>query len=387
MENLKIDHHNLSGSVKAKSGKNGKIELLRFLFCMTVLLFHAEKYTFGEPSLKNGIHFALFPHGSIGVEFFFVLSGFLMAKSIFKKVETQAAPLEREGAGKNAALLSAEYPAFIIHKYTSIFPEHLIAFVIAVCAYVFSKGFGITRIIKYVIDSIPNLLLIQMSGISLSNPNHVEWYISCMLIAMAIIYPICRKYYYYFTRYFAPLCSLLILGYMVQTTGALTGVSTWMGICYKSLLRAIAEVALGTTAFELSRYIMKYPFSKNQRILLTLAEAVSVALSMLFVMMTFSKKYEVYVLGLMIVLIALSFSQVTCGSDLFNNKFCYYLGSLSLPVYLGQISAVYLVQGFMADYEKGYQYLTVVILTFVFAYIIMFGGKILRKVFSGNKLR
>lgn len=66
------------------SKKNGTIELLRFIFCMDILLFHIEKYIFGEPSLKNGIHVAFFPHGAIGVEFFFLLSGCLMAKSIFE---------------------------------------------------------------------------------------------------------------------------------------------------------------------------------------------------------------------------------------------------------------------------------------------------------------
>ena len=63
--------------------RNGTIDILRFLFCIGILLFHIEKYIFEEPSLKNGIHFDFFPHGSIGVEFFFLVTGWLMAKSIF----------------------------------------------------------------------------------------------------------------------------------------------------------------------------------------------------------------------------------------------------------------------------------------------------------------
>ena len=339
MEKLQGDRENSSGVVKFGSAKNGKIEFLRFLFCMVVLMFHAEKYICGEPSLKNGIHFAMFPHGSIGVEFFFVLSGFLMANSVYKKIASNS--MSADGTGReNTSMLSGEYLGFMIHKYAAIFPEHLIAFFIAVLAYVVSKGFGSARIIRYLVDSIPNLLLIQMSGINMSNPNHVEWYISCMLIAMAILYPICRKYYYSFTRYFAPLGSLLILGYMVHTTGALTGVSTWTGICYKSLLRAVAELALGTTAFEISRYLTMCTFSKKQKLCLTLAEAASIAMTMLFVVMTFQKKYEVYVLGLLIILVILSFSRITYGSYLFDNKLCYCLGSLSLPIYLAQIPEI-----------------------------------------------
>lgn len=358
---------------KEKSGKNGKIELLRFVFCMAVLLFHAEKYICGEPSLKNGIHFAAFPHGSMGVEFFFVLSGFLMAKSIFKKVE-------KEECSKNGSALSTEYIGYIAHKYMSILPEHFVAFFITAFTFIFAEGLGVTSAIKYIVDSIPNLLLIQMSGISIKSPNHVEWYISCMLIAMAIIYPICRKYYYQFTRYFAPLASLLILGYMVYTTGRLTGVSVWTGICYKSMLRAIAEVALGTTAFEVSRYIMGVSFSKAQKLALSFCEGMCFVFTMIYMVMTFPKQYEVYVLGLVTILIILSFSQVTYGAGLFNNKLCYYLGKLSLPIYLGQLSAVYWVQGYMSTYGEKYQYIAVVIITFIVAYIIMFGGKLFRKI-------
>lgn len=66
--------------------KNGKIEFYRFIFCIAILLFHMQKYLLGEASLTNGIHFALFPHGAMGVEFFFLLSGFLMAKSVYKSI-------------------------------------------------------------------------------------------------------------------------------------------------------------------------------------------------------------------------------------------------------------------------------------------------------------
>ena len=85
---------------------------------------------------------------------------------------------------------------------------------IAVWVWTVFDGFrSLTQLLKYLLDSVTNLLLIQMTGFSLANPNHVEWYISCMLIAMALS-PLCRRYYYTaFTRYFA-LCSLLVLGYL-----------------------------------------------------------------------------------------------------------------------------------------------------------------------------
>ncbi len=373
----------MNGSqLKPSNIKNGKIELLRFFFCISVLLFHECKYLLGEPSLKHGIHFAFFPHGSIGVEFFFVLSGFLMAKSAFSKLHSPSVPSSGSSERQDLTTPSRDYLSFLAHKYTSIFPQHIVAFFIAFFVYVVFSRFGILSAVKCFLDSIPNILLIQMSGISLSNPNHVEWYLSCMLIAMAILYPLCRRYYYTFTRCLAPLSALLILGYLCYTTASLTGVSTWMGLCYKSLLRAIAEIALGTTAFEFSRYLASRSFSKGQRLLLTLAEFALVLFSALFILLTLSKQYEVYILAAVVLLISLCFSNVTYGTKGFNNPFVYYLGKLTLPIYLGQISAIRLVQHFLPGSSHRIQIVAAFLLALLLAQMILLAAKALTTGFA-----
>ena len=62
--------------------RNGKIEILRFVFCVLVLLFHAEGLVPGGVKLPG--FFSFFENGAIGVEFFFIVSGFFMAKSALK---------------------------------------------------------------------------------------------------------------------------------------------------------------------------------------------------------------------------------------------------------------------------------------------------------------
>ena len=59
-----------------KPARNGKVDLLKFLFSIIVIIYHfdnAVKYPF-----------EIFTRGYIGVEFFFVTSGFLFAKSLSK---------------------------------------------------------------------------------------------------------------------------------------------------------------------------------------------------------------------------------------------------------------------------------------------------------------
>ena len=67
--------------------RNGTLELMRFVFCLAILFYHIGKYTSGTPSLKNGVFLALFPHGAMGVEFFFLLTGVFLAQSLDKQLQ------------------------------------------------------------------------------------------------------------------------------------------------------------------------------------------------------------------------------------------------------------------------------------------------------------
>lgn len=58
---------------------NGEIELLRFVFAIGVVLVHSRNL-FGE-------EWRYFLKGSFGVEFFFIVTGFFLAKSVSKKNE------------------------------------------------------------------------------------------------------------------------------------------------------------------------------------------------------------------------------------------------------------------------------------------------------------
>ena len=366
--------------VKKIRVKNGKVEALRFVFCISVLLFHAQKYIVGEVSLNNGIHLSLFPHGAMGVEFFFILSGFFMAKSIYKSKYVAKSADENDEISFSKNSLN-----FLKKKYFSIFSQHIVAFVFAFISLALLNNFGIKEIILKAFDSIPNFLLIQMSGINFTNPNHIEWYISCMLIAMAIIYPICSKYYYNFTRCVAPVSALLILGYMIYTTNSLTGVTAWTGLCYKSLLRAIAEIALGTTAFELSRYWGEREYDQKHRIAFTLIELICFAGTMMYILMTFKRKYEVYTIILLFLLISIVLSGVSYGDKLFNNKVVLFLGKMSLPIYLGQITAINLTRTYLTSLDENMQIVSVVIITLVLALFIMLFGNIIDKLLPTTK--
>ena len=102
--------------------RNGKIEWMRFVFSILIVLFHINleiwggKQTFGD-------YFSLSGRGRIGVEFFFVVSGYLMAATAFRNQ-------------KKAGSLGKETVQFMTKKIYGIWPWHLVAFTllfIAVC--------------------------------------------------------------------------------------------------------------------------------------------------------------------------------------------------------------------------------------------------------------
>ena len=79
--------------------------------------------------------------------------------------------------------------------------------------------------------------------------------------------------------------------------------------------------------------------------------------------MTFPKKYEFYLLAAITLLIVISFSNVTWGSRLAQNRLNLFLGKLSLPIYLSQISGIRLAQYLLPQGSQRTQLVAAFLLT------------------------
>ena len=337
-----------------KSSVNGQIELLRFLFCMAVLFFHAEKYFLGEPSSLGGFKPYFFVHGAVGVEFFFVCSGFFMARSI-----------KRDIARNCAVDIGDSTVKFMLHKIKSIAPVHITFYVLAFISLIIVRSMGMKDIVKNAVDGIPSFFLIQMLGFKGFSPNHVSWYLSVMLIAMLVIYPFARKYYSVFVKVAAPVITLFILGYLFLTYGSLSGVMVRTGIFYKSMLRGFAEILTGLTTYEIAEYFSKKEFKKSERILITLLNLAILAGCGTYVMFTLSAKYEFLVIPAASILMITSYSGAGILSGYMNNRFCVLLGKLTMPVYLSQVTFINLIGHFGTELSFPVQ--TLILAACVFA--------------------
>lgn len=346
--------------------RNGTIDVLRFLFCFGILMFHIEKYIFGEPSFKNGIHLGLFPHGAIGVEFFFLVTGWLMAKSICSRKKANS---EKK--------LSSETGEFIKRKYLSILPYSVVATLFVFIVNCFVNNWGWQKIIIKFVESIPNFALVQMTGISYYNPNNITWYLSSMMIAICILYPLAYKFYDTFVKLIIPIGGALILGIMFVEFGkSLTGVMTWTGVFYKGTLRGIIEIGFGMVSYEVSQYLQSLSIRKGHKYLLGIVELICYVWVFMFIMLTFPKSYEIMAFAAIWVGVTITFSGVT-KIDILDNKLSEFLGKISLPLYLCQLAAINIVQQFSESFDGYMAVLLVVLLDFIFAALCQFiGGKL-----------
>ena len=129
----------------SKTARNGKVDLFKFIFSIVVIIYH-----FG-----NAVKFdnELFNKGYIGVEFFFIVSGFLFAKSLAK------IPYHKE-------TLPADSVHFMWRKYKSFLPYHFFTFVCTFITASIISQWNISNIAFELANSIPDFFMIQINGVS-----------------------------------------------------------------------------------------------------------------------------------------------------------------------------------------------------------------------------
>lgn len=349
-----------------RSSRNNFIELLRFLFALLIPLFHGR-------FLPPDASWFRAPNGAVAVEFFFVLTGFLMANSVEKRLDTQV------DIGKDSA-------AFLQKKYLSVFPYHLFSYVCSFVVAMVVGGLTAVGTVKLFVYSLPNLLMLDMTGLKFTLVAGYIWFISAMLIAIAILYPILRRWYSVFTRVVAPLLAVLLLGWLSVTYGHLTTVSEWTGLTYKGVLQAVAEIALGCAAFALCERFKAMEFTKFGKVFLLLLELFGYAATFVYAFSHKSETFYFYLVFFLALSISISFSGQTRTSQMRSNKLVTFLGKLSLPIYLNQYYVLTVVEQYTDGMNGNLRMLLFVLGCLVMATICLVTVDFLRKKISINKL-
>ncbi len=298
--------------------RNGAIDFWRFIFSLVIVSFH----TFHYESI-NGIQ--PFIGGNSSVEFFFLVSGFLMAQSADRVTDAK----DR---------LGAETARFMTRKIKGLYPEFAVAWVMAfIVMHLAEKTFSLTSIVKDFLTGLWELCLLRMSGLAGYRANVVTWYISAMILAMLVLYPLLIKYKDTFFVIAAPCISIFLLGYMYQVFGNLNGGTAWEGFYYRGLMRAFADLSLGCIAWKLCQAIKKYEYTRLARTIFSIIELGGYLFCLFLMSGRVSPDMSFVLLMVFFICVPITFSHAAVTAGLFDNRLCYFLGKASFSLYIGHI--------------------------------------------------
>ena len=235
--------------------RNTTIDILRLVFALIIMLHHSRYFL--------GYDRCVFAGGSLAVEFFFIVSGFLMAK---KAAGPGSPAAEKEGGDFGTA-------RFLLGKLDAVLPEMLAGWLIGFAVIAAADSLPAASLADKLKEYLWEPLMLRMTGIYTGGFNGVTWYISSMLLCMAVLYPLTRRYPDMMTKVAAPMISLLLLGYLCRNFDHPREPSEWLGFTFKGNIRAMAEISLGIAAYRISARISRIEFRRTGEWLITIAES------------------------------------------------------------------------------------------------------------------
>lgn len=297
--------------------RNAEIEILRFWAAISVCAFHAH----------------IFSGGLLAVDFFFVLSGALMTRSLVLSPQS----------GQRTIF------SYVYKQIKAIYPELcisiLLPLIILICfmlgAYIIqapNTHILITNedIIPYVLNTIANsMCFLRMTG--LTDPatgfGGPTWYLSSMFIAIILTYPIisCTK------NPLVLFClACLPLAYLIHHAGGMEGdvYYDWYGITYGGNYRAVGGILMGAIVPHVAKLLKdKGIANKHENLLFLLKWASIIGMSVLFIHRY--RPLEPYILLFSTISLTLIFVRIDDSrKDGVLSSLCLLLGRLSLSLYL-----------------------------------------------------
>lgn len=189
--------------------KSTSIEGMRFIFMLIIILWHFSRI---NP----------FTHGYIAVDFFFILSGFLLWKSYNNHKES---PFK-----------------YTIRKIQRLYPQYVIAFVMAFILK--AKLWMKSDILDTLMNALSEFFMLHSMGIYGSSINPPSWYVSVLLVGGALVYSCVYINKNLFINLLFPVIILISYTYLFGFNGSLEQFAV-DGFISQPLLRGVAGMSLG----------------------------------------------------------------------------------------------------------------------------------------------
>lgn len=297
--------------------RNGNIEILRFIFCLFIILVHFPqevRHSFGATAY-------------LGVEFFFMISGLFLGKKLKKDKD-----LHRNEPISDTLTSSWKY---FLSRIKSIYPFYFAA-VVFFC--ILNISLKYIKFPSGILCCISDLLFLQIFKFPSISYTGTVWFLAALFFSLFILYPIVRRYYDIYIKYFSLPIILLNMGYIMRNFHSFEARPFFDSyLINPGILRAIAMLTLGMLVGELSDKLKNLNLSKSGTIILTVAEPISYIFAFVYMLACRTeseKRFDFAAVLFIFIGMIITVSGCSRLNGKFDNRFSLFLGKSSMILFM-----------------------------------------------------
>ncbi|MBR6311190.1 MAG: acyltransferase, partial [Paludibacteraceae bacterium] len=303
------------------------VELLRFLFAVVIVIHHIAIVTGTETPM---------PMGAIGVEFFYILTGYFMIKHIKKESNEQP-------------MTMAYAMNYTLKKFIRLAPYIVGGTILMIIAGILCNyRISVVDVVECVFWEVTQLNMVATSDMNLfwTYSNTPYWFLSAMFVTLPLVTYLVGRYSDIFEHYLMWFLPPVLLLYLTKVSGMST---TWgdYHFLYTAVYRAFADILMGCSLYSVVNWInAKTEYHKERFLWRMLCLVVAVAL-LGFVLYNccihlVSTMFLTYVI---FIFLALVLSDVCPQVKV---RAFVFLGRMALPMYCFHYSVMKLIR-YMID--------------------------------------
>ena len=287
---------------KNSKPRNNLIEFFRFIYSLLVMGYHVQ-FSYSDDEIDA------FENGALAVEFFFILSGYFLPRSLEKLIKDE----------KTSFIKKVFY--FMKNKVTALLNVHLIAIVAVI---IIIECCDKSSFFDKFLPGIPSIFLVHMIIVWSSDFEKAlivpEWYLSSMLICMLFMVIIFLSFSKIINGIYTTLVLVGIIIIITLITGLATSWNFNKNLVYD--LRAWGEMCLGMFSYYLSVYVKGKTYVDCVNILLKFVEMIGYCLPVILGIIPISSDYEGYLMGVTVICIFCAVFITFAGKGIIIKIYC-----------------------------------------------------------------
>lgn len=329
------------------------VEFYRVFFTIFIITLHFDEIVLKKKYLLGGNG-----GGYIGVEFFFILSGFFIYIQY----------INRKDNLKSCFLQAVTYTKKRIKK---IYFQYIIAFIFLLLFQTFNKGWEIKEILKKLYDYKYEIMLLQMSGVKFIRLNTPTWYLSVLIIVGYFIYYLLCRDKDLFLGLIAPLIIFFGIAYFTQINKSIgANASKYNGLIIIGWLRGFIGLSLGVYVSILYQKMKSIKFGFKIKLIGTLVEILCLFYSIMMLWHRYSREdiFSLFIFSLLILIVVLDLSFL---GNIYRNSIFEKIGSYTLIIFLNHRVLSQILSVVMKGKNYYIIYLTFIILNILLAIVLL----------------